>query len=186
MPDKPRKSDRTAAILRRVAVCVAFLMLGLAVGRIWGWRPWGDERVTAALVSPDGRLAAQLVELPKFLDRNFAVRLLPVGEQRAKAREVFESPDEGRPVGTERFLWSRDGKWLLLVGRYFYVRPGTPVVGGDALYLLYDTVSGSVRCNASQSKLEGFGIADLVGVDFGLDFAKAITDAEANAGAGDE
>jgi hypothetical protein len=186
LPDETQSPDRASVFLRRLAACVGLLLLGFLVGRVWGWRPWGEERVTTALVSPDGGRMALLVELPKFLDRNFAVRLLPFGEHLGKVRVIFESPDEGRPVGTERFLWSRDGRWLLLVGRRFYVRPGTPVVDDETLYLLYDTAGGSVRCNALQTKLEGFGVADLTEMDFGHDFAKALAAAKADAGASTE
>lgn len=186
MADDPQTDIRQAILLRRVGLCIAIFLFGLVVGRLWGWRPWGGERVTTALVSPDGGRVAVLVELPRMLDRNFVVRLFTIGEGPGRARDVFESPDEGRPVGTERFLWSRDGRWLLLLGRNFSVRQDTPVVGGETLYLLCDTSLGNIRCNASQTKIEGFGLADLEGLDFSLDFAKALAEVDVGAGVMDQ
>lgn len=73
----------------------------------------GFATVTVSAAAPDGRMVVQLVEPGRrFLDRNFTVRV-----RRAHGwwRHVWTSPDEG-PPGRERFVWSRDGRHVLLIG----------------------------------------------------------------------
>jgi hypothetical protein len=105
---------------------------------------------TCAAISPDGRWAALLVERNAGpLDRQFEVRL----ERRDSSHStiVFTSPDEGRPVGTERFIWSGCSDYFLLVGRRFFVITGTPVTAdGEDAYLLHQVSAGLSWCNARQ------------------------------------
>lgn len=83
----------------------------------------GVPYIAVSAPSPDGQVVAELVETGLFVDRHFLVRLttywlgfLPV------SREIYESPDEG-PRGGERFLWSRDGRHVLLVGTHLFATP---------------------------------------------------------------
>jgi hypothetical protein len=76
-------------------------------------------------------------------------------------RTIFESPDEGRPPGTEQFLWSADGRYLLLVGRHFRVVKGGTLADGRQLYLLYDSQSTELRCNAEQSNHTRFSAEEV-------------------------
>lgn len=128
------------------------------------WR----EETTASSVSPDGRKRALLVELPRRLDRNFEIRLEDQGQQPPRAVTIFSSPDEGRPVGTERFLWSRDGRYILLVGRHFFAKSNVRLTTGEDLYFLYDVRARQAWCNArQQSALPPFSLETLAGIDFG-------------------
>src|SRR5215207_8625775 len=78
--------------------------------------------VTTTALSPDDQLQAALVEMqPRFIDRNFTVRVGAAGADPLSLEPVFESPDEGSPEGSERFIWSKDGEYVLLVGRHFAV-----------------------------------------------------------------
>ena len=52
---------------------------------------------------------------------------------------LYRSHDEGRPEGTERLIWSKDGTKLLLVGRHFFVKEDLFLDNGDQLYFLYDS-----------------------------------------------
>jgi hypothetical protein len=54
-----------------------------------------------------------LVERPTFIARNFEVWLENIDSGRE--RTVFRSPDAGRPVGSERIVWSVDGSRFLLL-----------------------------------------------------------------------
>jgi hypothetical protein len=124
------------------------------------------EQVTTTRLSPDELLRAVLVEYPYpgFIDRNFQVR---IEEVKGASRTIFRSPDEGRPTGSERFLWSRDGSRLVLLGKHFYVTEGVRLQNGEFLYLLYDFPTGRLWCNADQSRAPRFGESELRGYDFG-------------------
>lgn len=106
-----------------------------------------------------------MVEYPGRLDRNFYLRLHHVtGRTNAT---IFDSPDEGRPVGMERIVWSRDSSRLVLIGRHFFVGDAARLTNGEAIYLLYDIKSGSIRCNATQqSKYPNFTQDDLKNTDW--------------------
>jgi hypothetical protein len=97
--------------------------------------------------SADGAYRVTLLELPNF-DRNFEIWL-----ERAKdgfKTNIFRSPDEGRPVGTERIIWSGDHSQFVLVGRKFSVEDG-PRIPMETLYVLYDIPTSSLWCNANQA-----------------------------------
>jgi hypothetical protein len=121
---------------------------------------------TTSLLSPDQRLRAVLLDRPHFpsIDRNFVVR---IEETEGVSRKVFMSPDESPTgIGSERFLWSKDSKRLLLVGKRFWVREGVQLESGEFLYFLYDVPSGQVWCNSDRQG-PPFGPNELAGYDFG-------------------
>jgi hypothetical protein len=110
-----------------------------------------QERVTLVALSPDDTTRIWLVELAPRLDRNFELRIENL-ERPGMMQTVFKSPDEGRPIGSERVLWSADGRQLILVGRHFIVEPNAVLPEGEQLYLLYSLDTGELRCNARQAK----------------------------------
>jgi hypothetical protein len=138
-----------------VALGAAFLF-----GRLMS-RPWmGQEQTTLTSLSPDDSTRIQLVELPLFLDRDFELRLQDVKSGAIKT--IFRSPDEGRPEGSERIIWSADGSKIILTGRHFAVREHTPTFDGAILYLMYDLPSGKIWCNASQqARFPSFELSDV-------------------------
>jgi hypothetical protein len=93
-----------------------------------------------------------MVELPRLIDRNFELRIENL-EKPGVMRTVFRSPDEGRPEGSERVLWSGDGRRFVLVGRHFHVEPSAVLPGGEQVYLYYNVDTGETRCNGTQSDL---------------------------------
>ena len=122
----------------------------------------GLSTVTASAAAPDGRMVVQLVDPGRLLDRNFIIRL------RGSSgwwRQVWASPDEDLPGG-ERFVWSRDGRHVLLIGPKFFALPESCLASGEFLYLDLDTKTGVVRNNATQSKGPRFTLADLTGLEF--------------------
>ena len=125
---------------------------------------------TVQSISPDGKLHVFLVEktYPGGIDRNFEILLELNSTQSAKREVLFSSPDEGRPIGTERFVWSKDGKYLLLLGKHFFVENTRNVTStGEMPYLLYDTQSREVKCNASQvDKYKRFSVGDLTAIEW--------------------
>ncbi len=106
------------------------------------------EQVSLTSSSPDGAFRVELVEYTGRFDRNFYLRLQRVADR--ATTNIFDSPDEGRPVGTERIIWSRDSSRFLLLGKHFFVEAMAQLTNGEALYLLYDVRSGLLRCNATQ------------------------------------
>jgi hypothetical protein len=109
-----------------------------------------------------------MVEHLGRLDRNFYLRLHRVADKTVAT--LFDSPDEGRPVGTERIVWSRDSSQFVLLGRHFVVAEPAQFTNGESLYLLYDTKSGKLRCNATQqSQYPKFSRDDLKGTDWNGD-----------------
>lgn len=111
------------------------------------------ETVTLVSLSPDDNWRVHLVERnpPLAIDRNFRVRLERLADH--SVRELFQSPDEGLPVGSERILWSPDSTQFVLVGRHFsHNDKYEQLPSGESLYLLYDIPSGRLRCNATQGE----------------------------------
>jgi len=86
-----------------------------------------------------------MVEYPSRLDRNFYLRLRHVTWKTNAI--IFDSPDEGLPVGKDRIVWSRDNSRMVLIGRHFFVGDAARLTNGEAIYLLYDIKSGNIRCN---------------------------------------
>lgn len=118
-----------------------------------------DRPVTLTSLSPDDTLRVALIELPRF-DRNFQLRLQDT--RTGKTRTVFESPDEGRPIGSERIVWSTDSSRFIVLGRRFRVRPSGILSYGEQAYLMMDVRSGQLWCNATQKTAHpGFGVAEL-------------------------
>ena len=149
--------------MRRWLICLATIVF-LLVALLFLCALRQEE--TTSLLSPDNRRRAVLHDRPHSpsIDRNFEVRVEEVGEASYK---VFSSPDESPlGIGSERFLWSKDSKTLLLVGRRFWGREGVQLETGEFLYLLYDVSTRKVWCN---SDVQGppFGANELAERDFG-------------------
>jgi hypothetical protein len=150
---------------RRISDAVLGLTIGLAIMWIVSIK---SGRPTVSSLSPDDSIRAWLVEIsPTWaIDRNFAVRLEFLRED--QTRTVFFSPDEGRPVGSERFIWSKDGTTLLLVGRHFYKTAEGPILGtGEQAYFLYHLPSRRGWCaSTEQTKWPHLTHNQLRGIDF--------------------
>jgi hypothetical protein len=140
-------------IVRKAVACILGLLLAFAGGVLATWAVFSSrspERVTLVSPSPDDKTRVRRVELPHLIDRNFELRIENV-DAPGNVRAVFRSPDEGRPEGSERVLWSGDGRKFILLGRHFYVESSAALPSGEQLYLLFDLDTGELRCNATQS-----------------------------------
>lgn len=136
-----------------IGVAVLSFYLGLSPAR---------GRMTTMLLSPDEKQQVMLLERSvPHIDRNFQIRL--------NGDIIFLSPDEGRPRGSERFLWSRDSSNLLLVGRHFFIAKDLDVelTTGESLYLLYNVPTQQIWCNASQVGNDRFDFEDIADIEFG-------------------
>jgi hypothetical protein len=124
-----------------------------------------DRLITAVSRSPDGNRLVRLVEKPALVDRNFKVTIAdsPIEKQKV----IFNSPDEGMPRGSETFFWSDDSRYLLLTGQHFFVIGGVDSKVGK-LYLLYDTQSGEIWCNAKNLDGRHFSQVDLRSKGFSM------------------
>jgi hypothetical protein len=135
-----------------IGVALLSFYLGLTPAR---------RRMTTMLLSPDEKQQAMLLEKPvPSIDRNFSIRL--------NRDTIFLSPDEGSPRGSERFLWSRDSSYLLLVGRRFFIANDLDVelTTGESLYFLYNVSTKQIWCNASQVRHERFDFEDIADIEF--------------------
>jgi hypothetical protein len=111
-------------------------------------------------LSPDDSLRLTLLERRLDIDRNFQLTIEDV--KSGRTRVIFRSPDEGRPVGSERVIWSADSSRFVLLGRHFYVKESANLSSGEQAYLLMDVPSGRIWCNAEQqSRYPGFEMKDL-------------------------
>lgn len=147
------RRGRMRTITLITGVLIVAVLAALAVSRF-------RERVTVTSLSPDERTRAWVVELPRFIDRNFDVRVEDLAT--GKLHTVFTSPDEGRPVGSERIVWAADSSQFLLLGRHFYVLPKGRSTNGESLYLLYDLRTDELWSNAAQqTKYPAFRKEDL-------------------------
>lgn len=118
-----------------------------------------SSSVGVSQVSPDQKYVASFKELPGF-DRSFQV-LVAGNNSTSLPKIVYTSPDEGRPVGTERFIWTTNSEAFLLVGSHFFTRTNLKTKNGQSIYLFYNVVSGELRSNASQNVLPGIDAAEL-------------------------
>jgi hypothetical protein len=138
---------------RKARIVVLLSTLGIVVGVppcfLVSFRNFGmaQEKITLQSLSPDGSHRVTLRELPAFLDRNFALEL--VDPRTGQSNQVFRSPDEGQP-GSERIIWSEDSTRFLLLGTNFSTLSQASLPSGEQIYVMYDTVAGTLRCNASQ------------------------------------
>ena len=143
-------------------VLVAIIALVLGVGASFVLCDWfgSDERTTLVSLSPDDSLRVHLVEIPALMDRNFEIRVESVAN--GQMQTVFRSPDEGRPVGSERIVWSADGTRFILLGRHFHVPDAAQLPTGEVLYLMYEVGTGRAWCNATQQReFPGFSRSDM-------------------------
>ncbi len=145
-----------------VALLAGLMGFGLAWGLVW----LGAEQSTASRLSPDETLRASLVERAyPFIDRNFQIRLENLVNR--DTTTIFHSPDEGNPYGSERLIWSKDGKWFLLVGRHFFVKEDLFLDNGDQLYFLYQISSGKFWLNsAERPDLPALKAETIEGIEF--------------------
>jgi hypothetical protein len=110
-------------------------------------KPIIGERVSLTSLSPNEEFRTLLVELPSLTDRNFEIRLQNVQKE---IRTIYRSPDEGKPYGSERFLWSTDSTQFALVGKKFISRKSPKLYqleSGETFYLIYDLKTNDLSCN---------------------------------------
>ena len=137
--------------------------IGLVVGRLWA------ERVTTSRLSPDETLRVRLVELgPDGESRAIAICLERLSPPPGAEVKLFDgSVDAGPLAGTERFVWSRDGSKVLLVGRHFFVRDDLMLANGDQMFFLYDFKSSQSYLNAADGgRLPHLTADQIAGIEF--------------------
>jgi hypothetical protein len=145
--------NRLLIALAAMALVFALPVVGI-VGYLLGHRDsiYGDGRATTvSRLSPDESILVRLVEvsITPSVDRRFRL-LLQSDQWGTGTRSIFLSPEDasGRPPGTERLIWSKDGTKLLLVGRHFFVKEDLFLDNGDQLFFLYDVSKGQGWCNS--------------------------------------
>ena len=155
------------AIIAGVSLAGVVLMLGLIIRWV------AEERVTTCRLSPDETCRVWLVDLHiNFqLDRNFSIRLERFRQSAPRTEHTMttllrSSADEGRPEGSERFVWSKDGTKVLLVGRHFYVRDDLMLDNGDQVYFLHDLKSGRSWINTEHDRLPALTADLFAGAEF--------------------
>lgn len=141
----------------------ATLITGIAIVLLVGCGKAKPKLVLSkAATSPDGNARVSLFEQTGLIDRNFEVR---IESSQIEARTIFSSPDEGKPIGDERFIWSSDSRMVILVGKHFLVAPRFENGRGEVLYFAYDVQAGRSWCNSSQTAGVGtFSPTDLLGM----------------------
>jgi hypothetical protein len=129
--------------------------------------------LTISKAAPNSSFLVELWDEPRGfnIDRHFKVILR---DRRTNAETVlFKSPDEGAP-GTERFAWSRDSRYFVLIGKNFGIETNAPLTrynssykADEYAYLLYDTSEKRLFCNANQDEtFPRFWINDLATKNF--------------------
>ncbi len=140
----------------------------LGAGATLGLQHLLGPRTTTTRLSPDETTRARLVEVPSRdpTGRNLLVRL----EHLETGRTTDLTPgrdDKGRPEGTERLIWSKDGTYLLLVGRHFYVRDDLFLDNGDQAYFLHHLPTGRGWINSAEpSDLPPLRAEQVRGIEF--------------------
>jgi hypothetical protein len=126
--------------------------------------------VSLSAPSPDGRIVAEVHEVPAFGERHFVVSLKTKDQEgTTHYKDVFRSPDQGPPE-SECLLWSTDGRYLLFLGTGLgAMRQEAYLPSGEVLYLLVDTEKDIVYYNTTQVRPERpFTVDDLAEIEFGV------------------
>ena len=149
--------------LRNIVVFFVVGLILIALG--WWLNSAFGERMTVSRLSPDETFRASLTEKATGFDRNFQIRIENLITNATIT--IFRSPDEGRPYGTERLIWSKDGTKLLLVGRHFFVKEDLFLDNGDQLYFLYEVPTGRSWCNSAEvTRFSPLKAIMIEGIDF--------------------
>jgi len=135
--------------MRRAAALLSILLLGCIRQ---------EDEPSLISQSEDKAYRVTIVEHLGRMDRNFAIWVERMRD--GYTTNIFESPDEGRPIGTERIIWNREHTQFVLVGREFFVENG-PRIQIETPYLLYDLPSGKLWCNAAQRSAPRFTLDNL-------------------------
>ena len=112
----------------------------------------GEFRTTITRLTPDEKARALLAgtDWPSQPYRIVVIRLeAPLGQE---PRTLYKSREQGLPAGTERLIWSRDGTWLLVVGRHFFVNEDLFLENGDQLFFLHHQPTGRSWSNETGEK----------------------------------
>ena len=88
-----------------------------------------NHQTTVTSLSPNENYRVTLVERRLDIDRNFELKLENLASHTITT--VFHSPDEGRPIGSERIVWSVDDSRFLLLGRHFYATDASQLPSGE-------------------------------------------------------
>lgn len=155
--------------VRRTLLCVVLLgCAGIVLLFLYeDWKSRVPDRVSKA---SSGKHEIVLRELTGAfrIDRNFILFIRDL-EGGGAEKEIFRSPDEGRPIGTERFYWSTDSAYVLLAGNHFYTTggQGLKLEDGADPYLLYRQDDGMIWCEADQGAYKPIPRELLEQIDFG-------------------
>ena len=160
MPERIAPRKLGWIIVAMVTLCGAFLLSRVSL--------WFTDSTTTQSLSPNDAYRISLVErkphLPLKIDRNFAIILETLAD--GEYENLFDAPDEGKPIGSERFVWSKDSDYVLLVGRHFIVDKDLPVGNGEQAYFLYHLPSKRSWRNARQAAGERLTATQLEQIDF--------------------
>jgi hypothetical protein len=151
--------------VRTIAIWAAALLLAGVIG--FGLRGCGlfFPPTTLNSLSPDDTHRVTLVERRLDIDRNFELRLENLTTGRTKT--VFRSPDEGRPVGSERIVWSADSSRFVVLGHHFYIADSGKLASGELAYLMMELNTGKIWCNSEQqAEFPRFGLDDLTSISW--------------------
>jgi len=152
--------------LQKILISALILVIGIAIGVI-GSNYSG--RATLVSLSPNGLIRVWMVEKPNFIDRNFTLQVENLREHQFLT--IFHSPDEGKPIGSERFIWAADSSRFLLIGRHFFVNKAAALPGDEYLYLMYEVRSARLWCNSvQQSMYPSFSREDVLTSEWQNDF----------------
>ncbi|MCA9067650.1 MAG: hypothetical protein KDA84_01920 [Planctomycetaceae bacterium] len=145
---QPIENEGKCWSLYRVIQLTVFgaLMMGLGAFLVFVSQLIRGDVILTSL-SPNDSWRVTLHEYA-HLDRNLRIVLedLETGE----VRTVFFFFYEGRPSGSEKIVWSKDGTKFLLLGRHFIVDEQAELSTGEQAYLLMDVAADEIWCNARQ------------------------------------
>jgi hypothetical protein len=162
--------ERWRLMDRAILIALIIVASGCGKSRL-SPAPW----LTVSKTAPNSFYVVELWDEPQgpgfSMDRHFNVVLR---DSRANGETLlFKSPDEGG-AGTERFAWSRDSRYFVLIGKNSGIETNAPLTrynsaynADEYAYLLYDTSERRLFCNASQDlTFPRFSIADLASKNF--------------------
>lgn len=128
------------------------------------------EIITINSLSPNEHYRVKLIEVKtdfSRVGRNFRITIEHLNINQNLPIVIFNSPDEGLPIGTEEIIWSKDSSKFLIIGNYFITKEKDTLQSGKLLYLLYNLNTKQVNCNAlQQNKYPTFKLNNIKGISW--------------------
>ena len=118
-------------------------------------------KITTTSMSPNGKIKSYLIELDRWVDRNFVIGIRDISQDTINI--LFTSPDECSP-GSEKFIWSDDSNELILISNKLWIDENLQNIklpDENNIYWYINFSDNNQLCNASQTNMKRVFLNDI-------------------------